>query len=48
VDHLWKYRFVKNTGDSRLPQQSFEVLYRIRLIHPEKSPQIINADFIFR
>ena len=48
VDHLWKYRFVKPTGDPRLPQQVYEVLYRVRVIHPEKSPRIIAADFLFR
>ena len=48
VDHLWKYRFVKETGDPRLPRRSFEVLYRVRVIHPEKTPLIVKADFMFR
>lgn len=48
VDHLWKYRFVKSTGDPRLPQQAYEVLYRVRVIHPDKSPGIVAADFLFR
>ncbi|MBE6394575.1 MAG: hypothetical protein E7044_11045 [Lentisphaerae bacterium] len=48
VDHLWKYRFIKKTGDSRLPDQCYEVLYRIRVIYPDKSPRIIAADFLFR
>ena len=48
VDHLWKYRFSKPTGDPRLPQQVYEVLYRVRVIHPDKSPGIIAADFLFR
>ena len=48
VDHLWKYRFVKPTGDPRLPQQAYEVLYRVRIIHPDKVPRIVSADFLFR
>ena len=48
VDHLWKYRFIKKTGDPRLPEQRYEVLYRIRVIYPDKSPRIITADFLFR
>ena len=48
VDYLWKYRFVKPTGDPRLPQQAYEVLYRVRVIHPDQSPGIVAADFLFR
>ena len=48
VDHLWKYRFIKKTGDPRLPDQCYEVLYRIRVIYPDKSPRIIAADFLFK
>lgn len=48
ADHLWKYRFIKKTGDPRLPEQCYEVLYRIRVIYPDKSPKIIAADFLFR
>ena len=48
VDHLWKFCFSKATGDSRLPRQRFEVLYRIRTIHPEKKPLIVKADFMLR
>ena len=48
VDYLWKYRFVKPTGDPRLPQQVYEVLYRVRVVHPDKSPGIVAADFLFR
>ena len=48
VDHLWKYRFLKKTGDPRFPEQCYEVLYRIRVIYPDKSPRIIAADFLFR
>ena len=48
VDHLWKYRFIKPTDDPRLPEQCYEVLYRVRVIYPDKSPKIITADFLFR
>ena len=48
VDYLWKYRFIKQTGDPRLPDQCYEVLYRIRVIYPDKSPRIIAADFLFK
>ncbi|MBQ7207285.1 MAG: hypothetical protein IJS01_05755 [Lentisphaeria bacterium] len=47
-DFLWKFRFVKETGDPRMPQQVYEVLYRVRVIHPEEKPVIIKADFLFR
>ena len=47
-DFLWKYRFVKETGDPRMPRQIYEALYRVRVIHPEKKPAIIKADFLFR
>lgn len=48
VDHLWKYRFIKPTEDPRLPEQCYEVLYRVRVIYPDKAPKIITADFLFR
>lgn len=48
VDYLWKYRFTRKTGDPRLPEQRYEVLYRIRVIYPDKSPRIIAADFLFK
>lgn len=48
VDHLWKFRFTRKTGDSRMPEQRYEVLYRIRVIYPDKAPRIISADFLFR
>jgi len=47
-DFLWKYRFVKETGDPRMPRQIYEALYRVRVIHPEEKPVIIKADFMFR
>lgn len=47
-DFLWKFRFVKETGDPRMPQQVYEVLYRVRVIHPDKEPMIASADFLFR
>lgn len=48
VDHFWKYRFVRPTGDPRHPEQCYEVLYRIRVIYPDKSPQVITAGFLFK
>ena len=47
-DFLWKYKFVRETGDPRMPRQIYEVLYRVRVIHPEEKPVIIKADFMFR
>ena len=47
-DFLWKFRFVKETGDPRMPQQVYEALYRVRVIHPDKEPMIASADFLFR
>ena len=47
-DFLWKFRFVKPTGDPRMPQQIYEVLYRVRIIHPDREPMIVSADFLFR
>ena len=47
-DFLWKFRFVKPTGDPRMPQQIYEALYRVRVIHPDKEPMIASADFLFR
>ena len=47
-DFLWKFRFVKPTGDPRMPQQIYEALYRVRVIHPAGEPMIASADFLFR
>ena len=46
ADFLWKYRFVKPTGSAELPDQTVELLYRVRVIHPEQKPVIIKADFL--
>ena len=48
TDYIWKYKFIRKTGDPRMPEQIFEVLYRVRVIHPGKAPVIVKADFMFK
>ena len=48
MDYFWKFTFSRSTGNPKLPEQKFEALYRIRVIHPETQPLIASADFFLR